>query len=143
MQPWEALPPISRSQPFTTRRTVYAHIDRQNLPGVFRTFDFAGPDTHAPKRHETTVPQQALFQMNSPFVLEMAAAAATAARESSDGPTTVIQRLYHRILRRDPLPEEVDFARAFLSDKDAPEDDAAWPQLAQVLMLTNEFVFID
>src|SRR5262249_22559392 len=47
----------------TTRRTVYGFIDRQNLPGLFRTFDFAGPDTHAPQRFETIVPQQALFLM--------------------------------------------------------------------------------
>jgi hypothetical protein len=49
---------------------VYGFIDRQNLPGVFRTFDFASPDTTSPQRYVTTVPQQALFMMNSPFVLE-------------------------------------------------------------------------
>ena len=36
--------------PYTTRRTLYAFIDRQNLPGVFRTFDFASPDAHLPQR---------------------------------------------------------------------------------------------
>src|SRR5262249_42157850 len=30
--------------PFSTRRSVYGFIDRQNLPGLFRTFDFASPD---------------------------------------------------------------------------------------------------
>ena len=30
--------------PFSHRRTVYGFIDRQNLPGVLRTFDFASPD---------------------------------------------------------------------------------------------------
>src|SRR6202011_2762524 len=29
----------------STRRTVYGFIDRQNLPGLFRAFDFASPDT--------------------------------------------------------------------------------------------------
>ena len=38
---------------------MYGFIDRQNLPGLFRTFDFASPDTHAPQRYTTTVPQQA------------------------------------------------------------------------------------
>ena len=35
-------------QPFSTRRTVYGYIDRQNLPNFFRTFDFASPDTTNP-----------------------------------------------------------------------------------------------
>src|SRR5438445_6753774 len=28
------------SRPFSPRRTIYGFIDRQNLPGLFRTFDF-------------------------------------------------------------------------------------------------------
>ena len=46
------------------RRTVYALVDRQFLAGTFRTFDFANPDIHVAVRHETTVPQQALFFLN-------------------------------------------------------------------------------
>ncbi len=47
--------------PFSNRRTLYAYIDRQNLPGVFRSFDFASPDAHVSNRLSTTVPQQGLF----------------------------------------------------------------------------------
>ncbi len=35
------------SEPFTHRRTIYGQVERQNLPGLFRTFDFANPDTHS------------------------------------------------------------------------------------------------
>ena len=59
-------------RPFTPRRTVYGFIDRQFLPGVFRVFDFANPDMHSPQRLDTTVPQQALFFMNSEFATECA-----------------------------------------------------------------------
>src|SRR5262249_20657889 len=61
-------------KPFALRRTVYGFIDRQFLPGVLRAFDFANPDMHSPQRLDTTVPQQALFFMNSPFVVERARA---------------------------------------------------------------------
>src|SRR4029453_357652 len=61
-------------QPYSTRRTVYGFIDRQNLPGLFRTFDFASPDVSTPQRFVTTVPQQALFMLNSPFLVERARA---------------------------------------------------------------------
>ena len=56
--------------PFSTRRTIYGFIDRQNLDGLYRTFDFAVPDATSPRRFVTTVPQQALFLMNSPFLHE-------------------------------------------------------------------------
>ncbi|HSH16897.1 MAG TPA: DUF1553 domain-containing protein, partial [Verrucomicrobiae bacterium] len=54
------------------RRTVYAYVDRQFLPGTFRTFDFANPDIHVAVRHETTVPQQALFFLNGEFAASRA-----------------------------------------------------------------------
>jgi mono/diheme cytochrome c family protein len=62
------------------RRTIYARIDRQNFPGLFRAFDVASPDAHAAKRFQTTVPQQALFEFNSPFVMEHAVEIAKATR---------------------------------------------------------------
>ena len=54
----------------TDRRTVYAMIDRNAMPDMFGTFDFANPDMTTGERMLTTVPQQALFMMNSPFVIE-------------------------------------------------------------------------
>ena len=63
--------PLTES-PFSNRRTVYGFVDRQNLDGVYRTFDFASPDATSARRHVTTVPQQALFLMNNPFVIEQA-----------------------------------------------------------------------
>ncbi|MEP6172162.1 MAG: PSD1 and planctomycete cytochrome C domain-containing protein, partial [Rhodopirellula bahusiensis] len=66
------------SPTITPRRTLYAMINRQNLPGLFRTFDFASPDMHSPERYQTTVPQQALFLLNHS---QLSSAALAAARE--------------------------------------------------------------
>lgn len=105
--------------PSPPRRTIYAHIDRQNLPGVFRTFDFASPDSHAATRHETTVPQQALFQFNSPFMMEQALQATSNLKfdsaDSEVNSTDAIQRLYHQILKRDASETEVLQATTFIS----------------------------
>ena len=49
------------AQPYSTRRSVYAFVDRQDLPGIFRIFDFASPDVSTPQRPTTSVPQQATF----------------------------------------------------------------------------------
>ncbi|MEK0446836.1 MAG: hypothetical protein RLZZ399_2157, partial [Verrucomicrobiota bacterium] len=52
------------------RRAVYAMVDRSILPEIFTTFDFANPDLSTGERVLTTVPQQALFLMNSPMVAQ-------------------------------------------------------------------------
>lgn len=64
-------PPINlTAEPFPTRRTVYGMVDRRNLASLFTTFDFANPDLSTGQRYTTTVPQQALFLMNNPLVVE-------------------------------------------------------------------------
>ena len=60
------------AEPYPTRRSVYGYIDRTRLPSMFQAFDFVNPDLTTGKRNETVVPQQALFMMNSPLVVEQA-----------------------------------------------------------------------
>ncbi|MEY2881176.1 MAG: hypothetical protein RLZZ15_3556, partial [Verrucomicrobiota bacterium] len=81
------------TEPFARRRTVYGFIDRQNLPGMFRVFDYPNPDASSPQRFATTVPQQALFMMNSPFAVEQARALA-AKTGSAPGPSDRVRLLY-------------------------------------------------
>jgi len=134
------------TQPFTKRRTVYGIIERQNLPGTFRAFDLASPDQHTPQRFQTTVPQQALFLMNNPFVAEQATATIARPEVSSEkDPTQKVCKLYRAILSRNPTEEESEAALAFITATPAtkPPQLGAWEQLAQVLMLSNEFVFVD
>ncbi|MEX0714291.1 MAG: PSD1 and planctomycete cytochrome C domain-containing protein [Pirellulales bacterium] len=134
------------ARPFSPRRTIYAFIDRQDLPGIFRSFDFANPDVSNDERPRTTVPQQALFAMNSPFVLEQARA--LAARQEVAGqsdPEHRVQALYRLALARPAEPAEVQLALRFVAEQ--PQDDATklgpWEMLAQVLLSTNEFIFVD
>jgi mono/diheme cytochrome c family protein len=103
------------SAPFTPRRAIYGFIERQNLPGIFRVFDFATPDATSPKRFMTTVPQQALFFMNSQFAID----AAKAAVERPDIATCAdegrrIRLLYRDILDRLPDPSEAGLGLHFL-----------------------------
>jgi hypothetical protein len=94
--------------PFSRRRTIYGYIDRQNLPGLFRNFDFASPDSTSPQRYQTTVPQQALFLLNSPFAVEQARR--LAARASAGQ----VQSLYRLAYGRSATPEEVQLGGRFL-----------------------------
>jgi hypothetical protein len=131
--------------PFSNRRTVYGFIDRQNLPGLFRTFDFASPDTSTPQRYTTTVPPQALFLMNSPFVLQQAkrfASRPDVAWFSTDEKS--IRRMHQLAYGRPAEPDEVELGLRFLAT--AKEGNAKLTpreQYAQVLLLANEFAFVD
>ncbi len=60
-----------------TRRTLYGHLDRLNVPALYRTFDFPNPDATSPQRDNTTVAPQALFLMNHPFAIDCAGAWST------------------------------------------------------------------
>jgi hypothetical protein len=129
-------------EPFSTRRAVYGFIDRQNLPGTFRSFDLALPDTHAPQRFTTTVPQQALFLMNSPFVIEQAKA--LAARTKQMEPAKRVDELYRLTFARKPTEDESTAALAFIKEPaEANAKMSPWEELAQVLLASNEFAFVD
>ncbi|OYW73548.1 MAG: hypothetical protein B7Z37_21080 [Verrucomicrobia bacterium 12-59-8] len=103
-----------------TLRTVYLKVDRYDQASVPAMFDFANPDGHSPQRFNTTVPQQALFLMNSPF---MRARADAIAKATPLAGTTLdseaIRAMYRRVLARDPKPDEVELAQRFSADATA------------------------
>jgi hypothetical protein len=110
------------ASPFTTRRGVYGFIDRQDLPGTLRVFDFASPDVSTPMRPQTVVPQQALFGMNSPFVVEQARALAGRPDVASAASTEArVQSLYRLVYARNADADEVAAGVRFLDAPSAPE----------------------
>ena len=132
--------------PFGKRRTIYGFIDRQNLPGVFRTFDFASPDSSTPQRYQTTVPQQALFLLNHPFVLERALAIVKRAGDLAE-PKMALRQIYKSIYAREPDAEEVRLGMQFIERSSALPRGAnvltPWECLAKALLIANEFAFVD
>ena len=110
---------------YTTRRTVYGYIDRSDLPEVFNSFDFANPDMSNGRRHETTVPQQALYLMNSPLVVEQARNVVDRSDvKSCRTEEAKIRRLYEIIFQRLPRPEEIKLAMEFIEEAETPADSA-------------------
>jgi cytochrome c553 len=128
-------------QPYTTRRAVYGLIDRQDLPNLLRVFDFASPDQSAPRRPQTTVPQQALFLMNSPYVSQQAARVTSRSDFSSTAdPLARITTIYNLAYGREPTSDEVQAALGFVQSSDSA---TAWPRYAQAILMSNEFLFVD
>jgi hypothetical protein len=126
-------------------------IDRQYLPPAYNAFDFANPDLHTPQRSETTVPQQALFSLNSPFVADRAR---VIARQDAlvSSPERRVRRVFERVLQREPTADDTQAGMAFVTAAATMSNTPAaggsgglnpWEQLAQVLLMSNEFMFVD
>jgi len=135
-------PAVDITKSSAKRRTIYGFIERQNLPGMFRTFDFASPDATSPQRYQTTVPQQALFLLNSPFVQEQARGVVEKLEPTQDAGAK-IQQLHRLVYAREAQPEEVRLGEAFVRTAAGDAGMSAWERYAQVLLLANEFQFVD
>lgn len=133
------------SDPQFRRRTVYGLVDRQNLPGLYRAFDFAIPDQCVERRPRTTVPQQALFALNSPMVLDQARALAVRPEIVSETePSRRVGAMFRRVLGRNPTDAESAGALAFVAQAlEEPGHLNVWEQLGQMLLVSNEAVFLD
>ena len=96
------------SEGFASRRAVYAFIDRRNPAEIMTQFNFPNPSVPTGKRFLTQVPQQQLFLMNSPLVIETA-------RKLTHTPEFLGQTtdelrvadLYLDVFQRPPTPDEI------------------------------------
>ena len=126
--------PLSIDGDENNRRTIYAFVERQNLPNIIQVFDAANADSSTSKRPSTTVPQQALFALNSPLIERITNSLASRIT-ATDSPSQV-QQLYHHVLCRKPTVRELKLGTEFLRSNPLNH-------YAQVLLLSNEVWFID
>lgn len=92
----------------TPRRSVYFYINRRRIDTVLPTFDVSVPEATLPKRDQTTVPQQALYLMNSGFTMRRARKLVDRLDTAvSDDPRQRVVQLYRWIYGRDPSPDEL------------------------------------
>ena len=113
------------ASPTVPRRTVYGYIERGRIPGMLAAFDFAIPDQHVPLRYTTTVPQQALFLLNSSFMAEQAQHLANRPDVAGEqDPAKRVQRLYRIALGRNPTAREISAGVQFVNGGGAVEEPA-------------------
>jgi hypothetical protein len=116
------LPASAMAWPYSSRRTIYAFIDRALVPNDFRVFDFASPDAHSPQRYLTTGPQQALLLMNSPFVIEQAKALLQRPEITmATNPRDRITKLYQLLYGRAPSADEIALGFKFVSTTESTQ----------------------
>ena len=123
------------------RRSLYVQTARWDRGSYAILFDAANPDSSTERRNVSTVAPQALLLLNHGFVLEQAKQ--TARRLMRDIPNedaARVQYAYQLLLGRTATAEEVQIAKQILGPKPT---EAAWTDLAHVLLCSNEFVYVD
>ncbi|HEX5272134.1 MAG TPA: DUF1553 domain-containing protein [Gemmataceae bacterium] len=126
--------------PGNDRRTLYGTVTRRELSDLLRLHDVPDATTHSAGRVPSTTPLQGLFVLNSPFVRAQAAALVRRLKADAPGGTEGrVRRAYLLLYGRPPTEGQVRLATEFLGSG----GDAVWEAYAQVLLGSNEFLFVD
>jgi len=152
---------IDKTKYDSTRRSVYLPVVRNHLFDLFSLFDYADASMINGNRSTSTIAPQALFMMNSDLIQQVTQALAEsllAEGQADDPPDQLMQgqlaQLYLVTLGRLPRVEESRRAKQFLgiflerpvngTDQGGGEQQErlAWQALCQVLLASNEFIYV-
>jgi hypothetical protein len=130
------------------KRTVYLPVARNNPSGELALFDGANPDLVTGRRNDTTVPTQALYLLNSGFLMKEAKAVAKSAMKAGALPGAEIDHLYLTLLGREPNPVERERAMGLIADlsgggEELDQVEDAVGHLAHLLMASTEFLYLE
>jgi len=126
------------------QRSIYLPIVRGAIPSALAIFDFPNPDLVTGERATTTVPVQALFMMNSPFVREMAETIGSQFNKSELSVEDIIQQLYQRILIREADANDISVGYKYVTRlmSNGKSQQEAIGLFVQILFSSTEFRFI-
>ena len=134
-------------------RSVYLPVLRGAMPTILKVFDVADPSLVVGRRDVTTAAPQALFMMNSPFVMEQSdhAARRLLSHEELDDEGRV-ELAYKLALGRSPSEAETERVLQFIkgyrqnveevSKRDMNASLDAWSSFCQTLFACAEFRYV-
>jgi hypothetical protein len=130
------------------RRSVYLMTQRLKRHPFLALFDGPDPNSSTAVRGATTVPTQALYFLNDPFVHRQSAHWAARLERLPGGDGERVERAWREATGRGPGPEERDEALGFLAAYrlEAGEDgsgDGAMAAYLRSLLGSNEFLHLD
>lgn len=135
--------PAEILQPTEKYRSVYRAIMHEIVPDDLSVFDFPEPELLTGKRGITTVPTQALYMMNSPFVVEQAGKTAQRVMKLAPDDIARINASHQLLFARQATDEEITDGTAFLRGyPDAKDPLAAWTAYCQTLFASGEFRYL-
>jgi hypothetical protein len=132
-------PSLALDEPSNLRRSVYAKISRMELSPMLRLFDFPDPNLSSDTRTETVLPQQSLFLLNNPFMIDRAKG--LAARAAGDP----VRQTYLLALGRLPSKAEEALGNRYLSASEEVSGSKLTraERFAQAILASNLFLFVD
>ena len=135
------------------RRSIYLPQKRKSPfdeIDFLAVFDLPDANQETGRRTITTVPTQALYLLNHPFVQQCATATARRHAMMERDPKKRLFRLYRAIYCRSPSDREtresLEFLRKLRSKSSMTAEVSelqAWSRLCQTLLISNEFLFCD
>lgn len=126
-------------------RSVYVPFFRNSMLEIFSVYDIANPNLVTGRRHNSTLPSQALFMMNSPFILECAQSAATRFISEFHADQSIPDRINTvsmMCLGRSSTLEEQTMLSQFVTSSTAPKLDV-WTSVFQAMFSSLDFRFVD
>ena len=152
---------IDKTKYDSTRRSIYLPVVRNHLFDLFSLFDYADASMMNGNRNTSTIAPQALFLMNSDLIEQVTQALAKqvlASGSMEDSPGELLadrlEQLYMVTLGRSPGDDESRRAEQFLArfleqpvtgsgQVDQQETERlAWKSLCQVVLASNEFIYV-
>ncbi len=135
-------------------RSVFLCYLRNSPPPELAPFDLPDGTVVKGKREVSALPVQALFLLNSPFVVEQSRILARKLLlDSPADDQALASAAIRRVLAREPLDGETDRATSLVRDADVQLHDShpdaslrrevAWAVYCQGLLASNEFRYID
>ena len=120
------------------KRSIYYPVFRNTLPEIMQVFDFADPNMVTGKRTTSSVPTQALYMLNNPFVIEESKKSAERLiKEKLLNKSLEIEMAYRRVLSRNPTDKEKQILYNFLELEN--ESTEAWSNIFHSLFSSFEF----
>jgi len=133
----------------SNQRSVYLPLVRTLVPRSLEVFDFAEQGMVTGSRDTTTVPTQALYLLNDPFVQKQALALAKRVLGSADlDDRGRVHLAYRLLLTRSATAKECERAQHYLAEYEAAAGKetnprvAAWTSLCQAILASAEFRYI-
>ncbi|MBI5757991.1 MAG: PSD1 domain-containing protein [Planctomycetales bacterium] len=138
----------------TPRRSLYLPVVRNALPDALALFDAADPNAVTSERNDTTVPSQSLYLLNSSFVRDQSQHLANRLLGTVQPDDAArIKHVSSLCFGRSASDPETVSALAFIEQiaselhrgGKSPDDSrrTAWQNLCQVLLCSNEFLYVE
>jgi hypothetical protein len=144
---------VDEGNPGARRRSVYLQHRRTQMASLLSVFDAPTMTVNCTRRGTTTIPLQSLSLLNSDFVRGRAAALARRLAGERADPARALDRAWWLVVGRSATAGERAAALAFLADQTAQyrtvmQDeqravDAAWTDLCQMVLASNQFLYVE